>query len=101
MRLDLLMWMFGALFLLFGLPLFFVEDIFWARLCTSLSVLSLGCFAFAMVGDALAKGTIRIQFSQIVRNAQPIAFWTSITLVTAAGVGALATGIWAYFVKIW
>jgi len=99
--LNRLMWTFGALFRLFGLPLFIVEDTAWARLWTSLCVLSLGCFAFAMAGDGLIKGTIRIQFSLIHRTSQPIAFWAAIFMVSAAGTGAMATAIWAYFVKIW
>ncbi len=95
------MWAFGALFLLFGIPLFFVEDTAWVRRFTSLSVLSLGCFAFAMAGNGLFKGMIRIQFSQIYRATQPVWFWAAICLVSAAGTAAIATSVWAYLFKPW
>jgi hypothetical protein len=101
MRLDRLMWLCAALFILFGLPLVFVEDSGWQRVCVGLSALSLGCFALAMAGDGLVKGEIRVQFSQIKRTAQPHFFWTAIALVSSTGVVVIITAFWAMFFKTW
>jgi len=101
MRFDRLMWLFAGLFLLIGLPLFFVEDVAWVRPLISLCVLSLGCFGLSMAADGMAKGTIRLQFSHIRRAAQPAAFWSAIALVAVAGVGSVITAAWAYFFKVW
>lgn len=101
MSLDRLMWVFGVLFILFGLSLGFIQDRGWQKLCGGISVLSLGCFALAMAGDGLVKGEIRLQFSLIKRAAQPRLFWAAITLVFTAGVGVLVTAGWAIFYKTW
>ena len=101
MYLDRLMWLFGALFVLFGLPLLLVEDKGWQRVFIGLSVLSLGCFALAMVGDGLVKGKIRFQFSLIERTAQPRTFWATIALVSTAGIVVIITAFWAMFFKTW
>jgi len=101
MNLNRLMWIFGALFVLFGLPLFFVEDRSWVRIWIGLSTLSLGCFALAMAGDGVVKGEIKLQFSLIRRATQPRTFWATVALVCGAGVAVVATAFWAMFFKTW
>jgi len=96
-----LMWLFGVLFVVFGLPLAVIEDGFWQQLCGVLSTLSLGCFALAMAGDGLVKGEIRLQFSLIQRAARPRAFWAAIGLVATAGVGVILSAFWMMFIKAW
>ena len=96
-----MMWLCGALFVLFGLPLAFLEDTVWRHICGGLSVLSLGLFALAMVGDGLVKGKIRIQFSLIDRATQPRIYWAAIALISAAGIGVVIAAIWVFFFKIW
>ncbi len=101
MYLDRLMWLFGALFVLFGLPLGVIDDISWQNVCGGLSILSLSLFALAMVGDALVKGKIRLQFTWITRTTQPRTFWASIALVFSTGMGVLISAIWVLFFKPW
>jgi hypothetical protein len=99
MKFDRMMWLCGALFVLFGLPLAVLEDTAWRTICGGLSVLSLGLFALSMAADGLTKGTIRIQFSVIDRTAQPRSFWAAIAVVSAAGAGVIIAGIWVLFFK--
>ena len=101
MVLNRLMWLFGALFVLFGLPLAVVEDGGWARVWGGLSLLSLGGFALAMAGDGMVKGQIRVQFSRIQRTTQPWLFWATIALVSATGVVVIITAVWVLFFKTW
>ena len=101
MHLDRLMWLFGVLFVLFGLPLAFVEDIAWQHLCGGLSILFLSLFALAMVCNGLARGKIRLQFSWIYRTNQPRTFWASIALVFATGMVVMIAAIWVLFFKAW
>lgn len=99
MFLKPLMWIFAGLFVLFGLAAMIPEDPGRIRLGVGLSTLSLGGFAISMVGDALATGQIRLQFSVIHRASRPWLFWSAVMLVTAAGAGVLAAGIWFLFFK--
>ena len=101
MYLARLMWLCGALFVLFGLPLAVIEDTVWKHVSGGLSILFLSLFAFSMVGDGLVKGKIRLQFSWIYRATQPRAFWASIALVLCAGMGVMITAIWVLFFKTW
>ena len=101
MILNRLMWLFGALFVLFGLPLAVVEDSGWQRVWGGLSLLSLGSFALAMAGGGMVTGQIRVQFSTIERSAQPYVFWAAIAIVSAAGVVVIITAFWAVFFKTW
>ena len=94
-----LIWVFGAGFILFGLPLIMVEDAAARDIWGSLSTFSLGGFAFAMAYDAAATGTIRMQFSTINRAAQPRAFWAAVGLVTLAGLGVVIAAGWLLFFK--
>ena len=101
MRLDRIMWLFGALFLMFGLPLFFIEDEGWRKYFLGLSALFLGCFGLAMAGDGVLRGKIKLQLTLLTRRDQPITFWLAVTVISAAGVATIATGIWAMFFKVW
>ena len=101
MHLDRLMWLFGVLFVLFGLPLAFIEDIAWQHVCGGLSILSLSLFALAMVFNGLARGKIRLQFSWIDRATQPRTFWASIALVFSTGMVVMIAAIWVLFFKAW
>lgn len=101
MYFDRLMWLCAALFVLFGLPLAFIEDIAWQHVSGGLSILSLSLFALAMVGNGLVKGKIRLQFSWINRTTQPRTFWASIALVFSTGMGVMIAAIWVLFFKTW
>jgi len=94
-----LIWIFGALFVLFGLPLIIVDDIGARNLLGGLSTLSLGGFAFALASNGIVTGTIRLQYSKISRAAQPYTFWAAVILVTAAGSGVVVSSMWLMFFK--
>ena len=99
MSLERSMWLFGALFVVFGLPLAVLEDSIWQRVFGGLSVLCLGCFALAMAGDGVMKGKIKVQFSIIDRTAQPFLFWATTSVVFAAGVIVVIAAFWVMFFK--
>ena len=101
MRFDRLMWLFAALFLIFGAALLAAEETGWQRWLTGLSTFSLGCFAFAMAADGVAQSRIRLQTSVIHRNSRPKLFWAAVGLVAAAGAGTIVTSLWAFFFKTW
>jgi len=101
MAVKRLIWVFAALFVIFGLPLAVVEDQGLRRLCGSLSLVGLGGFALCLAGDGLASGAIRWQFSLIERAKQPVAFWAAVAIVTLAGLGVLVAAAWAAFFKAW
>ena len=101
MYLTRMMYLCGALVVLFGLPLAVIEDTVWKHVCGGVSTLSLSLFAFFMAGDGVVKGKIRLQFSWIYRATQPRAFWASIALVLCAGMGVMIAAIWALFFKTW
>ncbi len=94
-----LTWIFGALFVLFGLPLMFVDNIGTRNLLGGLSTLSLGGFAMAMAYNATATGTIRLQNSTISRAQQPRIFWAAVGLVVIAGFGVITAGVWFMLIK--
>ena len=94
-----LTWTFAVLFLLFGLPLFFLEDPEWARRSAGMSTLWLGCFALAWARHAVATGQIKIQFSWIRRASQPLTFMATVLMLVIAGAGTIAAAIWALFFK--
>lgn len=100
-RLSRLMWVFAALFLVFGLPMILVEDKAWQRILVGLSTLSLGGFALAMAGDGIVKGEIKFNLSLIKRQDQPVIFWLTVALVTSAGIATIVTAFWAMFIKVW
>jgi hypothetical protein len=94
-----LIWIFGALFIVFGLPLAIIDGIAARNVLGGLSTLSLGGFAFALAYNATATGTIRLQYSTISRSAQPRAFWAAVSLVAVAGLGVVTSAIWLLFFK--
>lgn len=95
------MWIFAALFLLFGLPLFIVEDEGWRKILLGGTTLSLGGFALAMAGDGIIKGEIKFNLSLIKCHDRPVVFWSTVALVAIAGIATIATGIWALLYKEW
>lgn len=101
MAFNRLMWLCAGLFLLSGIPLFWIEDPNWARISASLALLFLGLFALAMAADGVAQGQIRFQFSIVRRAQRPRLFWATVGLVIVAGIGVLVTAAWAMFFKVW
>lgn len=95
------MWICAALFFVFGLPLFLVDDQVWRKALLGLTTLSLGGFALAMAGDGVVKSEIKFNLSLIKRQDRPVIFWLTIALVTAAGMATIVTALWAMFVKAW
>ncbi len=94
-----LMWIFGGLFVVFGL-LMAVSDGTTARdILGGLSITSLGGFAFAMVFDGVSKGEIRVQFDVIKRATQPRLFWATVALIGATGIGVMVSAAWVLFFK--
>lgn len=93
------MWLCAALVVVFGLPLAFLDDMGWRNTFGGLSASSLGLFAFAMAGNGLATGQIRIHFSVIHRARQPRLFGAAIGLVCAAGTAVVSAVVWALIFK--
>jgi len=99
MSLNRLMWVFGGMFVVFGL-LMAVADSTTARdIWGGLSITSLGSFALAMALDGVSKGEIRVQFDVIKRASQPRLFWATVTLIGAAGIGVIVGAAWILFFK--
>jgi hypothetical protein len=94
-----LTWTFAALFVLFGLPLFFLEDPGWARLSAGLSTLSLGGFALAWARHAVAVGQIKLQHSWIHVATRPRLFWATMAMLVVTGSGVIVGAIWMLFFK--
>ncbi len=94
-----LTWVFAALFVACGLPLFFVEDVGWRNTWGGLSLIGLGGFALSMARDAVKSGEVRLNFSRIKRADSPRLFWATLALIAAAGVSVLVAAVWALFFK--
>lgn len=94
-----LTWIAAALFLLCGLPLLVVEDLWWGRFWGGLAVLWLGVFALAMARAAVTTGQVRMNFSVIRRASQPRTFWAMIALLVFAGSVVLISAFWLWFFK--
>lgn len=90
---------FGAGFVLFGLPLLFLENPGWLRASAALSAFCLGAFALAMVLDALNSGRIRLQHGVVHYGSRPRLFRAVIALYTIAGLGVVAVALWILFIK--
>lgn len=99
MNLDRLMWVFGALFVVFGLLMAVSNDTGARTVLGGLSVLSLGGFALAMVFDGIITGEIRVRFDVIKRATQPRLFWAVASLIGAAGMVVIIGGAWILFLK--
>jgi hypothetical protein len=99
MTANRIMWIFAALFVVFGLLLAIADDASARNLFGGLSIASLGIFAFAMAFDGIAKGQIRIQFDVIKRDNRPRLFRAAVVTVCAAGAAALWTAVWFLFLK--
>ena len=97
---ERLMWIFGGGFILFGSPLFFVSDYWWAHLWGGLAILFLGGFAGAFAFNGVQNGEIKIHSSVIRRANQPNTFWAMVAIVATAGVVVIASVIWMLFFKI-
>ena len=99
MTLNRLMWIFGGLFVVFGLLMAVAGGNAAQDILGGLSVASLGGFAFAMVFDGLSKGEIRVQFDVIERATQPRLFWAAVALIGSAGVVVIVSATWILFFK--
>jgi hypothetical protein len=99
MNLNRLMWVFGGLFILFGLLMAIADGDTALNLWGGLSAASLGGFALAMAFEGVSKGVIRVQFSVIKRATHPRLFWAVVCLICAAGVVVLISAAWALFFK--
>ena len=99
MLLRYLTWIFGGLFLLFGIPSLMTESAGWQKFWVGMSTLCLGGFGLSLAGDVLVSGQIRLQHSVIRRADKPRLFWAAVILVAAAGIGVLITGVWFLFFK--
>ncbi len=96
---DRLMYLFAALFGLFGLPLVFLRDKELAMTLGGLAMASLGCFAITMALGAIAKGEIGLQFTTVQRAARPRLFWAAVALVLGAGGGVAVGAGWLIFLE--
>ena len=94
-----LTWVFAALFVACGLPLFFVEEVTWRNIWGGLSLLGLGGFALSMTRDAIKSGEVRFNHTLIKRADSPRLFWATLALIAAAGLGVLVAAVWALFFK--
>ena len=94
-----LIWTFAALFVLFGLPLYFVQDVVWRHIWGGSSTLCLGGFALALAFSAVTTGELRFQFTLIRRADQPRTFWSAVALVAVTGLVVIITGVWRIWLK--
>ena len=99
MTLNRLMWVFGGLFVVFGLFLALADGTTARDFWGGLSVTSLGSFALAMAFDGVSKGEIRLQFNVIRRATQPRLFWATVALIGATGIGVMVSAAWVLFFK--
>ena len=94
-----LTWVFAALFVACGLPLFFLEDSGWRHIWGGVSLIGLGGFALSMVRDAVQSGEVRFNHTLIKRADSPRLFWAALALIAATGVVVLVAAVWALFFK--
>ena len=93
------MWVFGGLFVLFGIIMILTGDIGRRQVWGGLSTLSLGGFGLCMALSALGTGHILLQGSLVHRTQTPRFFWVTVFVVAAAGAGCVVAGIWLIFLK--
>jgi len=94
-----LTWAFAGLFVLCGLPLFWVEDSGWRNTWGGLSLIGLGGFALAMAADAVTSGQVRLNLTVIRRAQSPRLFWAALALIASAGLAVLIAAGWALAFK--
>ncbi|HSR55399.1 MAG TPA: hypothetical protein VLN73_04120 [Alphaproteobacteria bacterium] len=99
MTLNRWMWVFAGLFVAFGLMMAVSDAPGTKNTFGGLSIASLGSFALAMAADGILTGQIRIQFDVIERAKRPRLFWSSVTLVLAAGIVVMVGAVWVLFFK--
>lgn len=99
MTLNRLMWVFGGLFVAFGLLMAVADGATQRDIWGGLSIASLGSFALAMAFDGVSKGEIRLQFNVIKRATQPRLFWAAVALVGAAGIAVMVSAAVVLFFK--
>jgi hypothetical protein len=99
MNAERMMWIFGACFILFGLPLFVVSDGWLRDFFGAIALAGLGGFALAFSVDGVQKGEVKFQNSLIQRGRQKYLFWSTIGVVAFAGIVVLSAVIWLLFFK--
>ena len=93
LRFSTLQWAFVALFLIAGLPLFFVSDPGTGRFLARLAVLFLGGFAVAMGLDARQTGLLKLQHTTIRRSARPWLFAALTGGIALCGLGLMVMAV--------
>lgn len=95
--------MFAGLFLLFGVPLLFLDkesaDQAIGMPLAGLAVLSLSGFAFSLAWHAWTTGQAKVQHFNYTRATQPYRFGATLVLILVAGTGTLITAFWVLFFK--
>ena len=96
-RFSTLQWAFVALFLIAGLPLFFVSDPDTGRALARLAVIFLGGFAVAMSLDARQTGVLQLQHTTIRRAARPRLFAAMTGGIALGGLGLIVMAVVMHF----
>ena len=100
---ERLKWIFAILFLLCGVPLFFLDkenpNPVAAHILAGMASLSLGGFALCLVWNALETGEIKLQHFHYSRRSQPRRFTATVALILIAGCSTLITAFWFLFFK--
>lgn len=91
---DRLMFIFGALFGLFGLPLVFLRDVGLSMVLGGLAMLSLACFAVTLGLRAIDEGQLRLQIVTVEKDTSPRLFWLSVALIIGAGAAVGIGAMW-------
>jgi len=92
-KFSTLQWTFVALFLVAGLPLFFVSDPDTGRALARLAVFFLGGFAVAMSLDARQTGVLQLQHTTIRRAARPRLFAAMTGGIALCGLGLIVMAV--------
>ena len=93
-------WIFAILFLLCGVPLFFLDkhnsD---PTAAAGIASLFLSGFTLCLAWSALETDEIKLQHFKYSRRSQPRRFMATIALILVAGCGTLVTSFWFLFFK--
>ena len=92
---ERLPWLFVALVLLLGLPLFLVEDRELARRWAGLIAVCLAGFAFSITFSAWVTGEIKLKEFHYYRTRQPRRFYATLALLLLVGGATLVSGVLA------